>query len=153
MRIPELASEARALEGDASLMPEDDAARERERRGLRKRSRHSKDSRPDLAQAVIGFAVTRDGIPVKCWVWPGNTVDATVINEVKRDLNQWKLGRLVLVMDTGFNSQENRRTLQGAGDVFIIGEKMRLGKDGEPHPALKRQGRYKRGCSGFCVCP
>jgi hypothetical protein len=38
--------------------------------GLRKRG-HSKDSRPGLAQVVIGFAVTRDGIPVRCWVWPG----------------------------------------------------------------------------------
>jgi len=127
----------------ASLDAVDQAVAERARRGLRKRSRNSKDSRPDLAQAVIGFAVTRDGIPVRCWVWPGNTVDATVISEIKRDLNEWKLGRLVMVMDTGFNSEENRRTLQGAGDIFIIGEKMRLGKDGKPPEALKRQGRYK----------
>src|SRR5690554_7477718 len=34
--------------------------------GLRKRG-YSKDSRSDLAQAVLGFAVTRDGIPVRCW--------------------------------------------------------------------------------------
>jgi len=127
----------------ASSDPVDAAVAERARRGLRKRSRNSKDSRPDLAQAVIGFAVTRDGIPVRCWVWPGNTVDATVIGEIKRDLNEWKLGRLVMVMDTGFNSEENRKTLQGAGDAFIIGEKMRLGKDGKPPEALKRQGRYK----------
>jgi hypothetical protein len=33
----------------------------------------SKDSRPDLPQIVIGLAVTREGIPVRCWVWPGNT--------------------------------------------------------------------------------
>jgi hypothetical protein len=130
-------------ESELAFDETDDAAAERARRGLRKRSKHSKDSRPDLAQAVIGFAVTRDGIPVRCWVWPGNTVDATVISEVKRDLNEWKLGRLVMVLDTGFNSEENRRTLQGAGDAFIIGEKMRLGKDGTPPEALKRQGRYK----------
>src|SRR3990172_495523 len=68
--------------------------------GLRRRG-HSKDKRPDLAQVVIGFAVTRDGVPVRCWVWPGNTVDATVISEIKRDLNEWKLGRLVMVLDTG----------------------------------------------------
>ncbi len=92
-----------------------DGEAERERRGLRKRSRESKDSRPDLAQVVIGFAVTRDGIPVRCWVWPGNTVDATVISEVKRDLNAWKLGRIVAVLDTGFNSATNRKILQGVG--------------------------------------
>jgi len=131
--------------------PTDPLVAERERRGLRKRSRNSKDSRPDLAQAVIGFAVTRDGVPVRCWVWPGNTVDATVISEIKRDLNAWKLGRLVMVMDTGFNSEENRKTLQGAGDAFIIGEKMRLGKDGKPPEALKRQGRYKTLESGLRI--
>ncbi len=139
--------DATSVAGDAEL----DAAAERERRGLRKRSRHSKDSRPDLAQAVIGFAVTRDGIPVRCWVWPGTTVDATVISEVKRDLNEWKLGRIVAVMDTGFNSEANRKTLQGAGDAFIIGEKMRLGKAGKPPEALKRPGRYKTLANGLRI--
>jgi len=36
---------------------------------LRRRG-HSKDSRGDLPQVVIGLAVTREGIPVRCWVWP-----------------------------------------------------------------------------------
>jgi hypothetical protein len=128
-----------------------DAAAERERRGLRKRSKRSTDSRPDLAQVIVGFAVTRDGIPVRCWVWPGNTVDACVIEEVKRDLNEWKLGRIVAVMDTGFNSAENRKILQGAGDAYIIGEKMRLGQDGKPPEALTRQGRYKTLSSGLRI--
>ena len=109
--------------------------------GARRRG-HSKDKRPDLAQVVIAFAVTRDGIPVRCWVWPGNTVDVRMIAQVKRDLNTWKLSRTVLVMDAGFNSEANRRTLQGAGDAFIIGERMRLGPKGEVHEALKRPGRY-----------
>src|SRR3990172_4020896 len=56
--------------------------------GLRRRG-HSKDKRPDLAQVVIAFAVTRDGIPVRCWVWPGNTVDVSMIAQVKRDLHSW----------------------------------------------------------------
>ena len=30
---------------------------------------------PDLPQIVIGLAVTREGIPVRCWCWPGNTND------------------------------------------------------------------------------
>jgi hypothetical protein len=34
---------------------------------------HSKDHRPDRPQVVIGLAVTREGIPVRVWVWPGNT--------------------------------------------------------------------------------
>src|SRR5262249_1401838 len=47
---------------------------------------HSKDHRPELPQVVIGLAVTREGIPVRVWVWPGNTNDQTVIEQVKDDL-------------------------------------------------------------------
>ncbi len=39
----------------------------------------SKDYRPDLPQAVIGLAVIREGIPVRCWVLPGNTADMSVV--------------------------------------------------------------------------
>lgn len=116
-----------------------------------RRRGHSKDSRPDLAQAVLGFAVTRDGIPVRCWVWPGNSVDSKLVDEVKRDLNEWKLGRVVMVMDTGFNSEANRRTLQGAGDAYILGERMRLGPNGTLPEALKRPGRYKTLESGLRI--
>lgn len=104
----------------------------------------NKDNHPELAQVVIGFAMTRDGIPIRCWVWPGNTSDKSVIDEVKRDFNGWKLGRVIMVMDTGFNSENNRRILQGAGDHYIIGEKMRLGPDGNPPLALQRAGKYQK---------
>ena len=36
---------------------------------------HSKDHRDDLPQVVIAMAVTRDGIPVRCWTFPGDTAD------------------------------------------------------------------------------
>jgi transposase len=136
----ELVDEAGHEEGDGSVATA----------GLRKRG-HSKDSRPDLAQVVIGFAVTRDGVPVRCWVWPGNTTDVNVVEEVKRDLNAWKLGRVIMVLDAGFNSERNRRILQGAGDAFILGERMRLGPDGNLPEALSRAGRYKTLPSGLRV--
>jgi len=103
----------------------------------------SKDRRSDLAQVVVGFAVTRTGIPVRCWVWPGNTVDQNVVEEVKRDLNGWRLGRVVVVADTGFNSETNRRVLQGGGGHYILGEKLRLGSRGLPAEALSRAGSYR----------
>ena len=139
------------IEGEDDLADDEDGLGSGDgAEGLRRRG-HSKDSRPDLAQAVIGFAVTRDGIPVKCWVWPGNTVDAKLVDEVKRDLNEWKLGRVVMVMDTGVNSEENRRILQGAGDAYILGERMRLGPNGSLPEALKRPGRYKVLDSGLRI--
>lgn len=109
---------------------------------LRRRG-YSKDHRPELAQVVIGFAMTKEGIPVRCWVWPGNTADQAVVEQVKRDLNGWKLGRVVMVADTGFNSEKNRRHLQTAGGHYILGEKLRVTTTGHPAEALSRQGRFR----------
>jgi hypothetical protein len=102
----------------------------------------SKDSRPDLPQVVIGMAVTRDGIPVRCWCWPGNTNDSALIRQVKDDMRDWSLGRVVWVADRGFTSAANRRYLQRAGGHYILGEKLR-GDSDEAKAALARQGRYK----------
>jgi hypothetical protein len=102
---------------------------------------HSKDHRPDRPQVVIGLAVTREGIPVRVWVWPGNTSDQTVIESVKDDLGGWKLGRCVWVIDSGFSSAENLRCLRRAGGHYIAGMKLRSGT-AEAKLALKRQGRY-----------
>lgn len=109
--------------------------------GLRRRG-YSKDHRPDLPQAVIGLAVTRDGIPVRCWVWPGNTADISVVEQVKKDLVGWKLGRVITVLDRGFNSKDNLRYLRRAGGHYIAGEKLRSGK-AKTAEALKRAGRYQ----------
>ena len=57
----------------------------------------SKDHRDDLPQVVIGLAVTRDGIPVHVWCWPGNTNDPALIRQVKDDMRDWTLARVVWV--------------------------------------------------------
>jgi transposase len=103
---------------------------------------HSKDHRPDLPQVVIGLAVTREGIPVRVWVWPGNTNDQTVIREVKDDLAGWRLGRCVWVVDRGFSADENLQYLTRAGGHWIAGERMRDGSR-DAKSALARQGRYR----------
>nr|WP_233308925.1 IS1634 family transposase [Pseudonocardia terrae] len=102
----------------------------------------SKDSRGDLPQIVVGMAVTRDGIPVRCWAWPGNTADSALIRQVKDDMRDWSLSRIVWVADRGFTSAENRRYLQKAGGHYILGEKLRGGTP-EADAALARQGRYR----------
>lgn len=48
---------------------------------------HSKDHRPDLPQVVIGLAVTKDGIPVRCLAWPGDTAGASVVGKVQGSLD------------------------------------------------------------------
>jgi hypothetical protein len=102
----------------------------------------SKDARDDLPQVLIGMAVTRTGIPIRAWCWPGNLSDQPLIRQVKDDLHEWKLSRVVWVADRGFQSAENRRYLQRAGGHYIIGEKLR-GESAEAKAALARQGRYR----------
>jgi transposase len=108
--------------------------------GLR-RYGHSKDHRPDLPQIVIGLAVTKEGIPVKCWTMPGNTSDMRTVETVKKDLLGWKLGRCIWVMDRGMSSEENRVLLQKAGGHYIIGEKLRDNQEVHKEVLAKR-GRF-----------
>jgi hypothetical protein len=102
----------------------------------------SKDSRDDLPQVIVGMAVTRDGIPVRVWSWPGNTADSGLIRQVKRDLREWTLSKVIWVADRGFTSEANRRALMQGGGGYIIGEKLRSGTP-DVKAALSRQGRYK----------
>jgi Transposase DDE domain len=102
----------------------------------------SKDHRDDLPQIVIGMAVTRDGIPLRVWRWPGNTADSALIRQVKDDLRGWSLSRVIWVADRGFTSAENRRYLRRGGNHYIIGERLRSGSP-EAAAALSRQGRYQ----------
>src|SRR6266851_2487700 len=103
---------------------------------------NSGDYRDDLPQVVIGMAVTRAGIPVRVWCWPGNTSDSALIRQVKDDMRDWSLSRVVWVADRGFTSAENRRYLRKGGNHYIIGEKLRSGS-AEAGAALSRQGRYQ----------
>jgi hypothetical protein len=105
-------------------------------------NRHSKDHRPDCPQIVIGMAVTREGVPVRLWSFPGTTSDQTLIKTVKDDLGSWNLNRVIWVLDRGFTSAENRRYLQRGGGHYIVGEKLRSDQ-AEAKAALSRQGRYK----------
>jgi hypothetical protein len=107
---------------------------------------HSKDHRADLPQVVIAMAVTRDGVPVRCWTFPGDTADTAIIRTIKDDLGGWGLRRLVWVADptdsTGFASAANRGYLTRGGGHYIHAEKLRH-TNTEAAAALGRPGRYR----------
>jgi hypothetical protein len=97
--------DGRGEDADAGKAPGEEGAR---------RFGHSKDQRDDLPQVVIAMAVTRDGIPVRCWTFPGNEQGQKIIRKVKDDLGAWNLRRLVWVADRGFASAANRACLARA---------------------------------------
>jgi transposase len=103
---------------------------------------HSKDGRGDAPQVVVGMAVTRDGIPVKSWVFPGNTADVTTVARVKADLRGWRLNRCLFVADAGMASDENLRTLAKGGGHYVVA--MPCTRGGEVvTEVLSRPGRFR----------
>jgi hypothetical protein len=108
---------------------------------LRKRG-HNKERRDGDPQVVVGLALTREGLPVRTWVFPGNTVDATTVAQVKADLRGWKLGRAIFVGDAGMDSDANRRALaKGLGHYILA---MPIGKLTEiQEEVLARPGRFR----------
>jgi IS4 transposase len=119
--------------------PDDGAAKPVERAA--RRFGKSKDHRDDLPQVVIAMAVTRDGIPVRAWTFPGSESDQAIIRTVKDDLGAWNLHRLVWVVDRGFASAANRAYLTRGGGHYIHAEKLRH-TNVEAANALARPGRY-----------
>jgi len=108
---------------------------------LRKRGHH-KEGRDGNPQVVVGLALTRDGLPVRSWVFPGNTADVTTINHLKADLRGWRLNRCVFVGDSGMFSEANRQRLSQALGRYILAVPMRKVTEVQQE-VLSRPGRYR----------
>lgn len=104
---------------------------------------HSKNGRGDAPQIVVGLAVTRDGLPVRHWIFPGNTVDVTTVEQVKRDLKGWRLGRCVFVGDAGMVSKDNLKQLALGGGRYIVCMPMHPGGE-VATDVISRPGRYQQ---------
>jgi DDE family transposase len=128
--------------GDEDLVEGSMAAGSKTYKAPRKRGL-SKNGRSDAPQIVIGLAVTRDGLPVRHWVFPGNTVDVTTVSQVKDELKGWKLSRCVFVGDAGMVSQDNLKRLSESGGKYLVCMPMRRG-DEVTTEVLQRPGRFQQ---------
>ncbi|MFP7754560.1 IS1634 family transposase [Thermodesulfobacteriota bacterium B35] len=93
-------------------------------------------------QIVIALAVTREGIPVRCWVFPGNTADVSTVETIKHDLRGWSPGRALFVADSGMNSEENRKELAKACGSYLLASRM-AGSREIRETVLAQPGRYR----------
>jgi hypothetical protein len=91
---------------------------------------------------VVATSVTRDGLPIRCWSFPGAEADTAIIRRIKDDLGGWNLRRMVWVADRGFASAANRAYLTRGGGHYIHAEKLRH-TNTEAAAALARPGRYR----------
>src|SRR3954464_16055957 len=108
---------------------------------LRRRG-HNKEGRDNQPQVIIALAVTRDGMPVRSWVLPGDTADVATVARIKDDLRAWRLGRCVFVGDAGMYSAETLAALSRGLGRSALAVPMETVKDVETE-VLTRPGRYK----------
>ena len=92
-------------------------------------------------QVVVALAVTREGLPVRCWVLPGNTADSTTVEQVRSDLRGWSLGRALFVADAGMNSGDNRQELARACGKYLLACRMASVAEIK-RDVLSKKGRY-----------
>lgn len=92
-------------------------------------------------QVVVALAVTREGIPVRSWVFPGNTADVSTVETIRADLKGWKLGRALFVADSGMNSEDNRTELAKACGKYLLACRMASVAEIKKEVLTKR-GRY-----------
>ena len=102
---------------------------------------YGKNGRSDVPQIVVGLAVTREGFPVRHWVFPGNTVDVSTVSRVEEDLRGWQLTRCLFVGDAGMVSQANLQSLSRDGGKYLLAMPMRRGGEVSAE-VMSRPGRY-----------
>jgi len=108
---------------------------------LRRRG-HNKEGRDNQPQVIVALAVTRDGMPIRSWVLPGDTADVATVKRIKADLRSWNLGRCVFVGDAGMYAQDNLKALSEGLGRYIVAVPMARVKEVRSE-ALTRPGRYR----------
>lgn len=89
---------------------------------------HSKDSRPDLKQMVVGAILDGSGKPICCELWPGNVTDVTtLIPVVERLKSRFGIASICVVADRGMISRGTIEKLEGdeLKLQYILGVRMR----------------------------
>jgi hypothetical protein len=90
---------------------------------------------------IIALAVTRDGMPVRSWVLPGDTADVTAVARIKEDLRQMRLGRALFVGDAGLYAKANLAELSRGASRYILATPIGRVKEIRDE-VLSRPGRY-----------
>ena len=103
---------------------------------------HSKDSRPDLKQMVVGAVLDSAGRPILCELWPGNTTDVkTLVPIVTRLQKRFAVANVCIVADRGMISGQTIEEIEALGWCYILGARMRTVEVRDD--VLSRGGRYQ----------
>ncbi len=93
---------------------------------------NSKDHRPDCKQMVVGLVLDREGWPLCCHLWPGNTADVSALLPVVARLRErFQVRRVSVVCDRGMMSAGTIAALESKvlDCDYILGARMRSIKE------------------------
>ena len=87
---------------------------------------YSKEKRGDLKQLIVGILMTKEGLPIGCEVFPGNTSDLkSFLSVIEKLKTRYSIGKLIWVADRGMVSAANIERLNELKQEYILGVKMR----------------------------
>ena len=85
---------------------------------------YSRDHRSDCKQIIIGIVTSYEGFPIKHYVFEGNVIDSTTVQEVIKDLkSQFDIGETIFVGDRGMITKLNLQSIENEGFSYIMGVK------------------------------
>jgi hypothetical protein len=104
---------------------------------------HSKDSRPDLNQMVVGVVLDSEGNPILSELWPGNTTDVKSLTPIVDRLRQrFGVVNVCIIADRGMISKETIAALEENQWFYILGARLRSTTEVRDE-VLSRGGRYQ----------
>ena len=91
-----------------------------------RKSGFSKDGKHKHPQVVLGLLVGIDGYPLAYDIFPGNTYEGyTMLPILDKFKQQYEIGQLIIVADSGLINKTNIEELQSKDYDFIIGARIR----------------------------
>ncbi len=88
----------------------------------KRRFGYSRDHRPDCTQVVVALVLTPDGLPVAYEVYPGNTHEASTLEEfLDRVEQRWGRARRTWLMDRGIPTEQTLERMRARGIDYLVG--------------------------------
>jgi hypothetical protein len=90
--------------------------------GSKRRFGYSRDHRPDCTQVLVALVVTPDGLPVAYEVYPGNTHEASTLEQfLDRVERRWGRARRTWLMDRGIPTEQTLEQMRARGIDYLVG--------------------------------
>ena len=87
---------------------------------------YSKDGKYKEVQVVVGMCVDREGRPISCGIFPGNTFESKTLEDTLEKLKErFQIRQVIIVADRGINLKLNLKKIKEKGYDYIVGSRIK----------------------------